>query len=342
MRKGVNPARGKIVETDATYHRIVMPVYIPNIDGYFKESFKVLKLSLESLKTTIHNKSKVSVVSNGTCKEVNDFLHNELELDHIDELLIYKAGVGKINSIFKLINNVKEPLVTMADADVLFISGWQSAVEQLFLDYPKTGMVCPFSYSKGFRELTANIYFDNLFNKNIKINKINDPEALKHFAKSIDNDKFYNETHLKYGITYQEKGKSRALIGAGHFVATFKRDAFSHFKFKSNLKRMASGEGQYIDLPPVESGLWRLSTDKNFVYHMGNTIVPMYKQLIANNTNDSFKDLSNINPVKKENTILFNLKNKLFSRYFFSNKVFVNYLIRIGLTKQQARSYLNI
>ena len=75
---------------------------------------------------------------------------------------------------------------------------------------------------------------------------------------------------------------------------------------------------------------------------MGNTIVPMYKQLIANNTNDSFKDLSNINPVKKENTILFNLKNKLFSRYFFSNKVFVNYLIRIGLTKQQARSYLNI
>lgn len=341
MRKGVHPARGTLVETDTTYHRIVMPVYIPNLDGYFKESFEVLKLSLKSLYTTIHNKTKISVVSNGSCKAVNDFLHDELELKNIDELLIVKAGIGKINSIFMLINNVKEKLVTLADADVLFTSGWQNAVEQLYIDYPKTGMVCPFSYSKGFRELTANVYFDNFFNKNISINKIKDQEALKHFAKSIDNEKFYNATHLEYGITYQEKGKSRALIGAGHFVATFKRDVFNHFTFKSNLKKMASGEGQYIDLPPVEAGLWRFSTDKNFVYHMGNTITPFYSNVILENKNDIAKNL-NIPNVKKQNSLVFNLKNKLFSRYFFSNKIFKWYLKKKGFTKQQANSYLNI
>jgi hypothetical protein len=341
MRRGTHPAKGTLVETDSTYHRIVMPVYIPNLEGYFKESFEVLKLSLKSLYTTIHEKSKISVVSNGSCKEVNVFLHEELEEKRIDELLIVKAGIGKINSIFMLINNVKEKLVTLADADVLFTSGWQSSVEQLYIDYPKTGMVCPFSYSKGFRELTSNVYFDNLFNKNIKINEIKNPEALKHFAKSIDNEKFYNDTHLKYGITYQEKGKSRALIGAGHFVATFKREVFQHFKFKSNLKKMASGEGQYIDMPPVEAGLWRLSTDQNFVYHMGNTLTPLYTDLIKSNKNDEVKEI--VFPiVKNENSLLYWFKNKIFSRYFFSNKIFHWYLKKKGFSNNQANSYLNI
>lgn len=342
MRKGVNPAKADRVEIDDTYHRIVLPVYIPNLEGFFKESFDVLKLCLQSLYTTVHQNTRISVASNGCCKEVNDFLAEEFEAKRIDELYLVKSGIGKINSLYKIINSVKEPLITISDADVLFSSGWQNAVEQLFIDYPKTGMVCPFSYSKGFREMTANIYFDNFFNKNIKITEIKDPAALEHFAKSIDNENFYKDIHKKYGITYQEKGKSRALIGAGHFVATFKREVFPHYKFKANLQRLASGEGLYIDSPPVQAGLWRLSTDHNFVYHMGNTIIPMYNDIVANNLNDTAKDLSGLKPVKKESNVLFNLKHKLFGRYFFSNKVFSRYLSKIGFDTSQAKEYLNM
>lgn len=342
MRKGINPARGTLVETDNAYHRIVIPIYIPKIDAYFKDAFEVFKLSLTSLYTTIHAKTNISVVSNGSCKELNDFLNIELEEGRIDELLIVKAGIGKINSIFRLINNVKEPLVTLADGDVLFTSNWQNSVEQLFLDYPKTGMVCPFSYTKGFRELTANVYFDNLFNTKIKIDEISDAEPLKHFAKSIDNPNFYKAIHLKKGIVYQEKGKSKAFIGAGHFVATFKRQVFNHFTFKDNLNKMASGEGQYIDLPPVESGLWRFSTYKNFVYHMGNTIEPMYYDLIKNNKNDTPKTFPKKFKVQKENKLLFTIKNKFFSRLFFSNRVFCKYLGFKGLLAVEAKKYLSM
>jgi hypothetical protein len=342
MRIGSNPAKGTKIEYDDAYHRIVIPVYIPNLEGFFKESLKVLQLTLQSLYSTIHNKTKISIVSNGSCREVNSFLNEELELKKIDELFLIKAGIGKINSIFSIVNNVKEPLVTLTDADVLFTSGWQKDVEQVFIDYPKVGMVCPFSFNKGFRELTANIYFDNLFNRNIKISKVKDPKPLEHFAKSVGNEKLFKEIHKKHGIVYQKKTKSKVFIGAGHFVATFKTAVFDHYKFQGNLRKMSNGEREFIDTPPLNYGLWRVSTFKNYVYHMGNTLTPFYTDILEKNVNDESIEFSSNNKLKKVSKQSFFIKNKLFSRIIFSNKVFVFYLRRKGFTNKEANDYLNI
>ncbi|MDX6746068.1 glycosyltransferase family 2 protein [Polaribacter sp. PL03] len=340
MRVGVHPARGTQVETDDAYHRIVIPVYIPNLEGYFKDSFEVLKLSLKSLYTTIHQKAKISVVSNGSCIEVNKYLNEELNTENIDELLIVSSGIGKINSIFKLINNVKEPLVTLADADVLFTTGWQDAVENVFMDYPKVGMVCPFSYSKGYRELTANIFFDNFFNKNIKISKIENTDALKHFAESIGNLNFYKDIHLKKGVTFQEKGKSKVFIGAGHFVATFKTDVFDPYTFQAHLKKMAHGERMFIDTPSVNCGLWRVSTFDNYVYHMGNTIVPMYNTILSENIKSIPKEKEFYFKVKRVSKFSFYVKNIFFGRIIFSDKVFKILLSRFGLSNKEANLFI--
>lgn len=341
MRKGVNPAKSDIVDVDDVYHRIILPVYIPNLDNYFKESFEVLKICLNSLYSTIHNKAKISIASNGCCKEVNDYLNLELEAKRIDELYIVKSGIGKINSLYKIINSTKEALITISDADVLFTSGWQCAVEEIFLEYPKAGMVCPFSYSKGYKSMTANIYFDNLFNKRIKITDIKDKNALEHFAKSIENDTFYNEIQKKYAVSYQEEGKPRALVGAGHFVATFKSGVFKQFSFNSNLKKLSSGEVQYIDLPSLKAGLWRLSTDENFVYHMGNTVMPMYENKLNKNVNDEPKDISCLREVKYQSKLLFFIKNKLFRKIFFTDFFILKFLNYRGLSKSQALEFLN-
>jgi hypothetical protein len=340
MRVGVHPARGTHIESNNAYHRIVMPVYIPNLEGYFKESLEVLKLCIESLHTTIHNKTRISVVSNGSCLQVNNFLSKELETKRIDELLIVSDGIGKINSIFKLINNVKEPLVTLADADVLFTTGWQGAVEEVFMDYSKVGMVCPFSYSKGYRELTANIFFDNFFNRKIKISNIKDAEALKHFAESIGNPNFYKDIHLKKGVTFQEKGKSKVFIGAGHFVATFKTDVFDPFTFQGHLNKMSHGERIYIDTPAVKSGLWRVSTYENYVYHMGNTIVPMYSSILSENEKSISKEKKFHFKVKRVSKFSFYVKNIFFGRIIFSNKVFKILLSRFGLSKKEVNLFL--
>lgn len=340
MRKGTNPAKGTQSEVDQSYHRIIIPVYIPNLEGFFEQSLSVLKLCLESLYTTVHDRTRISVASNGSCKEVNDFLSEELEARRIDELFIVKTGIGKINSIFKIMNSVKEPIVTVSDADVLFSTGWQSDVEQIFLDYRKVGMICPFSYSKGIRELTANMFFDNFFNKNIKIDKIDDPMPLEHFAESIGNPDFYNDVQKKYGVVYQKKNKSKVLIGAGHFVASFRRKIFDTYTFSEKLRKLAHGERKYLDTPAVEYGLWRVSTHKNYVYHMGNTIIPMYEDIVKQNQNSLPMESTFDSKATKQSTFWFNVKNKYFARIIYSKKVFRFLVRKYGLTKEEAEQFL--
>ena len=340
MRIGVNPAKKDFVEVDDVYHRIIIPVYIPNLEGYFKESLAVLKLCLNSLYSTIHSKTRISVASNGCCKEVNDFLKHEFVDNRIDELYLIKSSIGKINSLYKILNSVKEPIITITDADVLFSNGWQEAVEKIFIDYPKSGMVSPFSNTKGFRQLTANIYFDNLLNNNIKVSEVKDPEALTHFAKSINNEEFYKEIHKNKSIIYQKKGKTKAIIGAAHFVASYKRDVFDLYKYQSNLKKLSSGEQKFLDTPPVSKGLWKLSTYRNYVYHMGNTQAQMYKDVLKENKNGISTDILQKVNVKKTNPILYMLKNKFFARLLFSNNFFHFYMRRFGFTRNEAKEYL--
>jgi len=341
MRVGVNPAKKDFVDVDDVYHRIIIPVYIPNLKGYFNESLEVLKLCLDSLNSTIHLKTKLSIASNGCCKEVNEFLKKEFLSNNIDELYLIKKGIGKINSIYKVLNSVKEPIVTITDADVLFSTGWQEAIEKIFVDYPKSGMVSPFSNTKGFRQLTANIYFDNLLNNNIKVAKVNNPEALTHFEKSIDNQGFYKKIHKEKCIIYHQEGKSKAIIGAGHFVASYKRDVFDLYKYQSNLKKLSSGEQKFLDTPPISKGLWKLSTYRNYVYHMGNTQTQMYKDILNKNINGvSNKALQKVNVNITANRILYIIKNKFFARFIFSDVVFKLLLRKIGFTKKESNNYI--
>ena len=49
MRVGFNPNKDKNLVRSDYYHKIIIPVYIPNFEGYFKDSFRIFKICLESL-----------------------------------------------------------------------------------------------------------------------------------------------------------------------------------------------------------------------------------------------------------------------------------------------------
>jgi hypothetical protein len=49
MRIGSNPEKTNNSIILDNYHRIVIPVYIPNFEGYFKDAFEIFKLCLDSL-----------------------------------------------------------------------------------------------------------------------------------------------------------------------------------------------------------------------------------------------------------------------------------------------------
>ena len=75
MRKGTNPEKKDNLLDIDQYHRVIIPVYIPNLtEDYFKEALVILKLCTQSLLKTIHSKTKISIIDNGCCTEVSDYL----------------------------------------------------------------------------------------------------------------------------------------------------------------------------------------------------------------------------------------------------------------------------
>ncbi len=153
MRKGINPQKDKVEEGILEYHQVVVPVYIPNEEGYFKYSFDVLKLCLASLFKTCHNKTYITIVNNGSHDQVTEYLDSLLQSNQIHEL-IHTHNIGKVNAVYKGIMGHDFPLITVTDADVLFVEGWQENSYLVFEEFPKTGFVTPTPSSKPIKYFT--------------------------------------------------------------------------------------------------------------------------------------------------------------------------------------------
>jgi hypothetical protein len=70
MRVGSNPYKDQLLRTPEYVHQVVIPVCIPH-EKVICDSFKILKLCLNSLLATKHSKTFISVINNGSCTNVN-------------------------------------------------------------------------------------------------------------------------------------------------------------------------------------------------------------------------------------------------------------------------------
>ena len=62
MRKGYNPNKDKENIKLDYYHQVIIPVYIPTNLDYFKDSLKILKLTVKSLLKTSHKKTFITLL----------------------------------------------------------------------------------------------------------------------------------------------------------------------------------------------------------------------------------------------------------------------------------------
>lgn len=273
MRVGFNPNKDKPQQPDLRWHQVVIPVYIPHDQDYFKDSLKVFKLCLESLKRTAHARTFITVVNNGSSKEVQDYLDHQLKEGGIQEL-IHSANIGKINAVLKGVCGHNFQLVTIADADVFFCSGWQEATYDIFKAFPKAGAVAPLSFPTFLKYYTAPIWVDHWSSGRLKFEPVKDPESLQAFAKSIGNSNFYNDAHLEKQLVLTN-GEVKAGVGSGHFVNTYRGALFDPPAGKYSPYQLGGdSETLFVDQPVMDSGLYRLATLKGYALHMGNTLEP--------------------------------------------------------------------
>nr|WP_317631518.1 glycosyltransferase family 2 protein [uncultured Flavobacterium sp.] len=322
MRIGNNPQRNKEIENNEFYHQIIIPVYIPSLEGYYKDAFEIFKIHIQSILKTIHIKTYISIVANGCCETINNYLIELKKSNIIHEVVITQA-IGKINAILKALVGNKFQFITITDADVLYTNNWQKATYDVFESFPKTGYVCTTPTPKTFSYLTSNIWQDNFLNKNIKFIDIPNVDAVKNFATSVGNPNFFKDQYLQKFLVIENK-KGVAVLGGGHFTGTYRSDVFFEL-YATNTNDLLGNKSEFLflDQQVLNFNLWRLSTVDNYTYHLGNVLEKwMYDKVNSLNYNSN---------LIIENSIEFNRITKLgflsksFLKLFRSKKVFKLY-----------------
>ena len=337
MREGLNPAKDKKIETGDSFHQIIIPVYIPNEEGYFQGSFQILKLCLESLWKTSHEKIFISLINNGSNNRVRLYLEDLLKSKKINELT-HTINVGKLNAILKGVVGHNMPIVTIADADVMFLPGWQNATYEIFNNFPRAGVVGLTPQFRLFKSKSANTIFDNFFSKRLRFVPVKNPNALKKFYKSIGWDDNYNKDYLRYNLILR-RNKVDALVGSGHYVASYRRELFQNIDSYKNA-RLGLDSESYLDGISLKYGLWRLTTSQNYAYHLGNTEEGWMKEELGKMS--PCREASQVklrDGIEKVSKGSYFFKNKLFAK-ILSLQLFQNLFYKYkGLSKEVRKTY---
>lgn len=342
MRVGKNISKEKIIDIKVVSHRVIIPLYIPSEAHYYEDAFNIFEMCLSSILKTSLSPLKVSVISNGSCKTVNNKLYDLFISGKIDELIIEAEPIGKINSILKALRTAEERLITITDADVLFLNNWENKIIEVFQAFPRAGMVSPVPMYRTQYRHTSNIWFDFLFSNRLKFTPVKNPEALEMFAKSVGWSCLSDK--LKDVIaTIQSKNGVIASIGNSHFVGTYKREVFAKLpQINSKYKLGGTSEALYLDTPVLKMGGYRLATNDNFAYHMGNKKEPwMVKEFNRLESEDKFFDeFSKLKELKGGKLVYF-IKVKLFKKILY-HKPFKKYIFKKkGLNKTQVNTFVN-
>lgn len=311
-------------------HRIVIVAFIPNLEGYYANVFEVFKLCIASANATKNSSCELTLVNNGSCKEVTDYINSLYQSNEVNCAIHHRENIGKMDAMIGAARTAREEFVTLSDIDILFTKGWQEQVEDLFHSIPDVGSVSPISVRASHTYATFSS-LQKIILKKVKfqykvINENFEPH--NRFLESINWNK-EEDKNLKWPVV--SYGTKKAILGSSHQVLTIRRELlFTHVPVAPSLTLVGNmSEYNYIDLPIDLSNKFRLATYNNFAYHMGNTVEDW--MLAIQNKNNLQRATSQIAPNHVDyatsklqyETFAYRLKKKIVKKIFkifYSNK----------------------
>lgn len=275
MRIGVNPEKFKDERNVLKKHRIIIVFYIPNLtDEYYKQALDILDYQLDSLiKTVSFDSTAITLINNNSSIEAVRVYNKYSKF--IDKYVVYNENKGKVYAVLNEVRSVFEPFVTITDSDVLFYNGWEKEVFVIFKNFPKAGVVTPLPVPYNAFYLNENLFYNSLWTGVVKYDKIVKDEDIDKYVKGINNSaaiKRNSKFNWREKQYYLKRNDNIAIVGASHFVATYKTALFRKTYTFPQVKFKNGYEEKFIDILSLKKGLFRLSTQKTFAYHMGNTI----------------------------------------------------------------------
>lgn len=308
MRQGENPVKNKLEENRLKPHRVIVVFYIPDSDdAYFKDLDIVLDKCLESLTKTINfETTNITLLNNNSSKKV-DFVLDKYK-EFIDKYVYYSENKGKVYAVINEVRGVFEPFVTIADADVLFYSGWENAVFEIFDKIPKAGVVSPMPLPYLTLHFNQSVFGFSSLKGQIKYGKYVDDADIDLYLKGTNLPKLIDRK-TKYDWKQKQfildQNNCVSVVGAYHVVSTYRTEQFRNIYTFPAIKFKNSYENYFIDSLADVKGLYRLSTIKTFAYHMGNTT----DDVVLNHSYDDLKKIKqtvfkSIKPYQKQSSLL--------------------------------------
>ncbi|MBO3116689.1 glycosyltransferase family 2 protein [Winogradskyella sp. DF17] len=293
MRVGMNPQKKSKKLKLKSSHRLIIVVFIPSLEGYYKNVLEVFKLCLESAIVTTNSNCAITVVNNASCAEVTDYLKLKLDENKIDTVVYHKNNIGKIDALIGAARASREPLITISDVDILYKLGWQNDVEDIFEKVKDVASVSPIPCRQFYNYETSSTMSKILMGK-VKFKAQVIPENHEDQNRYLDSFNWEREEENVKWPTIKSNG-IKAIMGSGHQVLSMRRALFfESVPLEPSFTLVGNySEGTYCDKPINNSGGMRLATYFNRAYHMGNQIEP-WMEKVQNynlaNSNQTSKD----------------------------------------------------
>lgn len=275
MRYGKNPLKEqeKTVEPPAGITVGVLN-HIPDQAGYFRGQLDSLKLCLASIRHHADQPVDLLVVDNGSCTEVRSYLQDELASGNIDYLILNRRNIGKANAKFQILRAAPGDLVFYTDGDIYYRPGWVEAHLRILKAFPNVGLVggVPLRNVAEFHTAgTLRWVEQNRDKLSYEKGDLIPEEWTREFLRSVNQERYIeNWQHLEdCRVTYNGV---TAYVGASHMQYLMSRKVIRQLPHQRFGLALNTTETQVFDRAIEDAGLLRLSTERPFVYHIGNVI----------------------------------------------------------------------
>ena len=281
MRTGANPAKAGIPAYTPQKLGIALIVYIPFTEGYFANSLKILDYQIASIRATTTQPFDLLVFDNGSSPQAVAELEALYENKSIDWLILSQHNLGKAGAWNWIFATMPNEWICYADSDVLFRQNWLEASLEVFEAFPQAGMVAAqpnfFDVMKGEGVAHLALQGDDgyKFGEYRPSKDIIDEYCTGIGATDEMAAQFY-ENPLP-AITNRSMG-TQAVIGASHMQLLTTRAVARQIVPLQASKGLLRSETMGLDYKIDELGYLHLSTQKPYVFHMGNTLNERLRQ----------------------------------------------------------------
>ena len=263
--------------------------FIPELIGYYEDSFNVLKLVFNSILKNTPFKFDLIVFDNGSCDEVIDYLLQLKKSKKIDQLILSSANQKKLGAWNTLFSGALGDLVYYFDSDIYHYPEWYHESLKILEEYPEAGVVCSCPVINR-KYLENNISYCNSEN-NIHLEEgyFIDENWIRELAMSLGTDpnNFLKKKLIQKQIRIT-RNKVQAYVASWH-PQFFVRSEVLRKMFPKSRSWALDNTDKSFDQEVDELGYLKLSATKPGIYHLGNSINGKWNKCLSEIDPDSME-----------------------------------------------------